>query len=80
MWHLSYHGRFFIDFFRTLGVRAVESEKKVVPETLFTAPQDAVIGFLQALFTADGTVRDNPQSNSSWIALSSKSRDLLRGV
>ncbi len=80
VWHLSYHGRFFIDFFRALGVRAVEAEKKVVPAALLTAPRDAVIGFLQALFTADGTVRDNPQSNSSWIALSSKSRDLLRGV
>ncbi|MBZ0160838.1 MAG: ribonucleoside reductase class II [bacterium] len=78
--HLSYHGTFFVDFFRALGVRAVEAENKVVPETLFTAPQDAVIGFLQALFTADGTVRDNPKSNSSWIALSSKSRELLRGV
>ncbi|MGH7427674.1 MAG: LAGLIDADG family homing endonuclease, partial [Candidatus Methylomirabilaceae bacterium] len=78
--HLSYHGRFFIDFFRALGVQAVEAEKKVVPETLFTAPREAVIGFLQALFTADGTVRDNPQSNSSWMALSSKSRELLRGV
>ncbi|MEK6662171.1 MAG: LAGLIDADG family homing endonuclease, partial [candidate division NC10 bacterium] len=80
VWHLSYHGRFFIDFFRALGVRAVEADKKVVPETLLTAPREAVIGFLQALFTADGTVRDNPKSNSSWIALSSKSRDLLRGV
>ena len=80
VWHLSYHGRFFIDFFPTLGVRAVEADKKVVPEAMFTAPRDAVIGFLQALFTADGTVRDNPKSNSSWIALTSKSRDLLRGV
>jgi ribonucleoside-diphosphate reductase alpha chain len=78
--HLSYHGRLFIDFFRALGVRAVDADKKVVPETLFAAPREAVIGFLQAFFTTDGTVRDNPQGNSSWIALTSKSRDLLRGV
>jgi ribonucleoside-diphosphate reductase alpha chain len=78
--HLSYHGKFFVDFFERLGVRPVKAAAKVVPETLFRAPREAVIGFLQGLFTADGTVRDNPQSNSSWIALTSKSRELLRGV
>ncbi|MBI4637203.1 MAG: hypothetical protein HY727_12710 [Candidatus Rokubacteria bacterium] len=78
--HLSYHGKYFVDFFRALGVRPVRAENKCVPESLFAAPREAVIGFLQGLFTADGTVRDNPKSNSSWIALTSKSRDLLRGV
>ena len=38
------------------------------------------MGFLQGLFSADGTVRENPKPNSSWIALTSKSRDLLQGV
>ncbi len=78
--HLSYHGKFFVDFFRALGVRAVGAEHKVVPEALYGAPRDSVVGFLQALFTADGTVRDNPKSNSAWIALTSKSRELLVGV
>ncbi|MCI0372262.1 MAG: hypothetical protein L0214_13040 [candidate division NC10 bacterium] len=78
--HLSYHGKFFVDFFERLGVRPVEAAAKVVPETLFRAPREAVVGFLQGLFTADGTVRENPQSNSAWIALTSKSRELLRGV
>src|SRR5574341_61358 len=80
VWHVSYHGRFFVDFFQALGVRSVLAADKTVPASLFTAPREAVVGFLQGLFTADGTVRDNPKTNSSWIALTSKSRELLRGV
>ncbi len=80
VWHVSYHGKFFVDFFRGLGVLPVRAAEKAVPASLFGAPREAVTGFLQGLFTADGTVRDNPQSNSSWIALTSKSRELLRGV
>jgi ribonucleoside-diphosphate reductase alpha chain len=80
VYHLSYHGKFFVDFFRSLGVRAARAEHKAVPESLLVAPRDAVVGFLQALFTADGTIRSNPKPNSSYIALTSKSRELLRGV
>ena len=80
VWHVSYHGKFFVDFFRGLGVLPVRAAEKAVPAALLGAPREAVVGFLQGLFTADGTVRDNPQSNSSWVALTSKSRVLLRGV
>jgi ribonucleoside-diphosphate reductase alpha chain len=78
--HLMYPGRFFSGFFESLGVRSVGARDKSVPETLFRAPRPAVVGFLQGLFSADGTVRENPKTNSSWIALTSKSRELLRGV
>ncbi len=80
VWHVSYHGTFFVDFFLALGVRPVKAAEKAAPESLFTAPREAVVGFLQGLFTADGTVRTNPRANSAWIALTSKSRELLRGV
>jgi ribonucleoside-diphosphate reductase alpha chain len=80
VWHVSYHGKFFADFFRGLGALPVRAADKAVPSSLLGAPREAVIGFLQGLFTADGTVRDHPQSNSSWIALTSRSRELLRGV
>jgi len=80
VWHVSYHGKFLVDFFVRLGVRPARAADKVVPASIFGAPQEAVIGFLQALFTADGTVRDNPKANSAWIALTSKSPELLRGV
>ncbi len=78
--HLMYPGKFFAAFFEALGVRPVKAGQKTVPEMLFGAPRPAVVGFLQGLFSADGTVRENPKTNSSWIALTSKSRDLLRGV
>ena len=78
--HLVYPGKFFAAFFEALGVRPVKAGGKTVPETLFAAPRSAVVGFLQGLFSADGTVRENPKTNSSWIALTSKSRELLRGV
>lgn len=80
VWHLSYHSKYFVDFFEKLGVKPMRAEKKEVPSALFTASEDAVIGFLQELFSADGTVRDSRKSNSDWVALTSKSKKLLQGV
>jgi len=80
VYHLSYHARPFVDFFEALGVHSWDSACKEVPEAVLRAPRDIVIAFLQALFTADGTVRRNPKANSSWVALTSKSRRLLQGV
>ncbi len=80
VWHLSYHGKGFIDFFASLGVKPVKAQDKEVPKSIFAAPQDVVLGFLQGLFSADGIVRNSKKSNSDWIALSSKSKKLLRGV
>ncbi len=73
--HLMYPGKFFAGFFESLGVRAVGARDKTVPEALFRAPRPAVVGFLQGLFSADGAP-DSPER----IALTSKSRELLRGV
>jgi ribonucleoside-diphosphate reductase alpha chain len=78
--HLMYAGKFFSAFFEALGVRAVKAGDKTVPTALFHAPRSAVVGFLQGLFSADGTVRENPKTNSSWIALTSRSHELLHGV
>ncbi len=80
VYHLSYHSRFFVDFFERLGVRSVGSDQKEVPSAIFSAPRDAVVGFLQAVFTADGTVRIHPDPSGAWVALTSKSKHLLQGV
>ncbi len=80
VYDLSYHSKFFVEFFERLGVKPVGADDKEVPAALFQAPRDVVVAFLQALFTADGTVRKHPDPNGTWIALTSKSRDLLRGV
>src|SRR5213083_487039 len=80
VYHLSYHSRYFVEFFERLGVRPVGAEAKEVPGAIFSAPREAVIGFLQALFTADGTVRRHPDPSGVWVALTSKSERLLQGV
>ncbi|MEM3030976.1 MAG: ribonucleotide reductase N-terminal alpha domain-containing protein [Candidatus Micrarchaeia archaeon] len=77
--HLSYHSKFFVDFFNSLGVKLGDADEKEVPASLFKATRDAVVGFLQALFTADGTINIVPEK-SAYIRLTSKSRRLLQGV
>jgi ribonucleoside-diphosphate reductase alpha chain len=78
VFHLMYGNRHIVDFFKALGVNVVTSQDKEVPHSLFNATEEAVVGFIQGLFSTDGCVRDNPKSNSSWIALSSKSKKLLQ--
>lgn len=80
VYHLSYHSKYFVDFFRKLGVKAVDGHEKTVPETIFTAPRDAVIGYLQGLFSADGTVSCRKKNSSYYVRLTSKSLLLLKGV
>ncbi len=77
VYHLSYHSKYFMDFFRKLGIKAVDGEFKTVPESIFTAPKEAVVGFLQGLFTADGTV-NFIKDKSSYARLTSKSIRLLK--
>jgi ribonucleoside-diphosphate reductase alpha chain len=80
VFHLSYHGQYFIDFFKTLGVKSVKAQKKQVPNSLFTAPKEAVIGFLQGIFSADGTVGIDTQKGNYYVRLSSKSKKLLEQI
>ncbi|OGG18515.1 hypothetical protein A2721_01715 [Candidatus Gottesmanbacteria bacterium RIFCSPHIGHO2_01_FULL_47_48] len=78
-WHLSYHGKGLVDFFLQLGVKPVKAADKEVPGTVYQAPKEAVIGFLQGLFTADGTVNFRV-GHSSYVRLTAKSKLLLKGV
>ena len=75
--HLSYHSKYFVDFFRKLGIKSVKAIEKEVPESIFTAPEETVIGFLQGLFSADGTVNYR-KNHSSYVRLTSKSIRLLK--
>ncbi|MCS7106368.1 MAG: ribonucleoside reductase class II, partial [Candidatus Aenigmarchaeota archaeon] len=74
--HLSYHSKFFVDFFLKLGV---DPEKKHIPKSIFTATKDAVIGFLQGLFSSNGTIGFK-HGKTSYIRLTSKSESLLKDV
>ena len=78
--HLSYHGKSFAAFFEKLGAKPVKADEKAVPESIFTATEDAVIGFLQGVFTADGTIGIHEPSQNYYIRLTSKSKKLLKQV
>ena len=80
VFHLSYHSKYFVDFFMKLGVESVLDDSKTVPISIFMAPKEAVVGFLQGLFSSDGTVRNSKKSASDWVALTSKSLRLLEDV
>jgi ribonucleoside-diphosphate reductase alpha chain len=67
-------------FFNTLGVLSVPAHEKRVPNTLWSAPREAVIGFLQGLFTADGTVTLTESKGSCSVRLASSSKALLEDV
>ena len=79
VYHLSYHSKPFVEFFKELGVKPYKAGEKIVPESIFTAPTEVVIGFLQGLFTADRTV-SNLLGSNYYIRLTSKSEKLLKGV
>ncbi len=77
---LKYHSKYFSEFFNKLGVKHSKDTEKIVPDSIFTATEDAVIGFLQGLFTADGTISTNNKNNTNYIRLTSKYEKLLKGV
>src|SRR3989442_4127470 len=80
VYHLSYHSKFFVEFFEHLGVKSVGSADKEVPTSLLAAPREAVVRFLPALFTSDRHVRNHTHPRGDWVALTSKSERLLRRV
>ncbi|MCC6904670.1 MAG: hypothetical protein IT326_02435 [Anaerolineae bacterium] len=79
LWQLTY-GRLPFAFFTSLGVLPVKAPFKRVPEAIWAAPRDAVVGFLQGLFTADGTVLVNASKRDCTVRLASSSRGLLEDV
>ena len=78
--HLSYHSKKFVEFFKNLGVMAWTSETKEVPSSIFTATREGTVGFLQGLFSSDGTVGCNKEKGEYYIRLSSLSKKLLKQV
>ncbi|MEW6171026.1 MAG: LAGLIDADG family homing endonuclease, partial [Candidatus Omnitrophota bacterium] len=79
IYHLMYASKYFVEFLKNLGVKVVKSEEKEVPFTIFSATEDAVIGFLQGIFSADGTIGYLEDKNS-YVRLTSKSLKLLKGT
>ncbi len=65
-------------FVESLGMGGENSPAKEVPESLWSAPREAVTGYLSALFGADGTVNVSAHGASCAIRLASSSPELLR--
>jgi len=67
-------------FFTQLGLQACRAPEKRVPECIFSAPREAVVGFLRGLFSADGTVNINERRKTCSVRLASSSLELARDV
>lgn len=70
----------FAHMVRALGVSNGRSAEKVVPESIYTAPEDIVSAFLRGLFDADGCVVNQPAKGTRYVGLESRSEELLIGV
>jgi ribonucleoside-diphosphate reductase alpha chain len=79
-YHLNYNAKSFVNFIKNFGLNPVKAEDKTVPETILMAPRNTVIGFLQGLFTADGTVGLDNNKGNYYVRLTSKSMHLLACV
>ena len=67
-------------FFFGLGVKPVRAGIKRVPESVWSAPREGVIGFLRGLFGADGTFQWDKKRQYSSVRLASNSQLLLQDV
>lgn len=73
------HRKALANFLVDLGVLPVRSEYKKVPESVYSFNKAAVAGFIRGLFSSDGYV-SFVEGKSSYARLTSKSKDLLKGV
>ncbi len=67
-------------FFESLGVLPAQTHEKRVPASIWAAPREAIVGFLQGLFTTNGTVNVSSRKKSCSIRLASSSLEMLREV
>ncbi len=74
------YGRLPFEFFRSLGVLPARSPEKRVPKSIWTAPREAVVGFLQGLFSADGSVQWNEAKRDCTVRLASSSSEMIQEV
>ncbi len=80
VYHLTYRSRNFIAYLKNLGVKMSTAEGKEIPDSIRIAPREVVVSFLQALFSADGTIGIHKKNQTRYIRLTSKSEKLLKQV
>lgn len=74
------YGRMPYEFLTSLGVLPVPATAKRVPSGIWSAPREAVVGFLSGLFSADGSVQINEAKQDCTVRLASSSPNLLQDV
>jgi ribonucleoside-diphosphate reductase alpha chain len=70
----------FNQFLYQLGVAEGRAPDKVVPSSVYEAPEDTVTAFLRGLFDADGCVVHQASNETRYVGLGSRSEELLIGV
>ena len=70
----------FGQFLYQLGVAEGRAADKVVPSSVYEAPDEAVTAFLRGLFDADGRVVNQASNETRYVGLGSRSEELLIGV
>ena len=70
----------FGQFLHQLGVAEGRAPDKVVPSSVYEAPEDAVVAFLRGLFDADGCVVHQASNETRYVGLGSRSEELVIGV
>ena len=68
------------DFLKSLGVDIENEPSKNVPHSIWRAPRETVLGFLSALFTADGTLNARSHNAPCAVRLANNSKKLLNEV
>nr|MDQ3578380.1 vitamin B12-dependent ribonucleotide reductase [Actinomycetota bacterium] len=63
-----------------LGATRAHAKDKVVPESIYSAPEEALTAFLRGLFDADGCMVNQVEKGTRYVGLSSRSEELLIGV
>ena len=68
-------------FLKGLGISSSRAHLKRIPESVFAAPREAVIGFLRGLFSADGSVQAGPiEKGTCSVRLATSSKGLAQDV
>ncbi len=70
----------FGQFLHALGIAEGRAADKVVPSSVYEAPEEAVTAFLRGLFDADGCVVRLAGNETRYVGLGSRSEELLIGV
>ncbi len=68
-------------FFMALGLTTARAAGKRVPDSVFMAPRDAVVGFLRGLFSADGSAQiGSAEKGTCSVRLATSSKGLAQDV